>query len=155
MKITGKLESELKELERELRVELPREIKTALAMGDLRENAEYHAALERQSYVKARIGQIRTRLAEIAQIDLSKIPADRIGLGSKVDLLDMDEDKEHTWEFVLPELADPAEGRISLSSPLGRGFNGRREGDEIRVKVPSGLRTYEILSVTTIHQRED
>jgi len=155
MKVTAKLETELKALEHELRVELPKEIKVALAMGDLRENSEYHAALERQSYVKARIGQLRSRLAEIAQIDMSKIPRDRIGLGSRVELLDLAEETEHTWEFVLPEEADPSSGKISLLSPLGQGFNGRREGDEINVMVPAGKRSYEVLSVRTIHDIEE
>lgn len=154
MKFTAKLEADLKALERELRIELPKEIKKALAMGDLRENAEYHAALERQSYVKARIGQIRARLAELSQIDMTKIPKDRIGLGSLVEVLDTEEDKEFTWEFVLPEEADPEAGKISLSSPIGRGFNGRKEGDEIQVQVPAGRRLYEVLSVQTIHQRQ-
>ncbi len=155
MKLTAKLESDLRLLERELRVELPREIKKALAMGDLRENAEYHAALERQSFVKARIGQLQSRLAAISRIDKGEIPRDRIGLGSLVQVLDVDEDKEMTYEFVLPEEADPATGKVSFSSPLGRGFSGRQEGDELSIDVPSGRRSYEILSVKTIHEREE
>ncbi len=155
MKLTAKLESDLKQLEKELRVDLPREIKRALAMGDLRENAEYHAALERQSFVKARIGQLQSRLAEIARIDPGEIPRDRIGLGSLVQVLDVDEDREITYEIVLPEEADPANGKVSVASPLGRGFKGRREGEELSIDVPSGRRSYEILSVKTIHERED
>lgn len=154
MKLTAKLESDLKQLERELRVDLPKEIKKALAMGDLRENAEYHAALERQSYVKARIGQLQARLAEISRIDKNEIPRDRVGLGSIVEVLDLKDDKEQTFEFVLPEEADPESGKVSLSSPIGRGFSGRREGEEISIEVPSGRRSYEILSVKTIHERE-
>ncbi len=155
MKLTAKLESDLRQLEKELRVELPREIKKALAMGDLRENAEYHAALERQSFVKARIGQLQARLAEISRIDKAEIPRDRIGLGSVVQVLDVGEDKEITYELVLPEEADPASGKVSFSSPLGRGFSGRQEGDELSIDVPSGRRSYEILSVKTIHEREE
>lgn len=155
MKLTAKLESDLRQLEKELRVELPREIKKALAMGDLRENAEYHAALERQSFVKARIGQLQARLAEISRIDKAEIPRDRIGLGSLVQVLDVGEDKEITYELVLPEEADPASGKVSFSSPLGRGFSGRQEGDELSIDVPSGRRSYEILSVKTIHEREE
>ena len=154
MKAPEKLETELKSLEKELRIDLPKEIKKALAMGDLRENAEYHAALERQSYVKARIGQVRNRLAQISQINMNEIPHDRIGLGSRVEVLDVDEDREVTYEFVLPEEADPDHGKISLSSPIGRGFSGRREGDEISIAVPSGKRSYEILSIRTIHDAE-
>ena len=153
MDFKGKLASELKLLEHELRVELPKEIKKALAMGDLRENAEYHAALERQSFVKARIGQLKNRLAEISSINKDEIARDRIGLGSIAKVMDIDADKEVVYEFVLPEEADPANGKISLSSPLGRGFTGRVEGDEVTIQVPSGRRTYEVLSIQTIHDR--
>jgi transcription elongation factor GreA len=154
MNLKDKLQNELKSLQRELRVELPREIKRALAMGDLRENAEYQAALERQSYVKARIGQVQTRLSEVAHIRLDEIPTDRIGLGSVAEVLDVDEEKELTYEFVFPDEADPAHGKISLASPLGRGFSGRQVGDEVSIQVPSGRRTYEILSLKTIHERK-
>ena len=154
MKLKEKLENELKDLERELRVELPREIKRALAMGDLRENAEYHAALERQSYVKARIGQIRNRLGDLALIRLEEIPKDKVGLGSIVKVLDLDEDKEINYEFVLPDEADPPNGKVSINSPLGRGFSGRAVGDEVTIQVPSGRRTYEVISLQTIHERD-
>lgn len=154
LNLKNKLESELKDLERELRVELPQEIKKALAMGDLRENAEYHAALERQSYVKARIGQLRTRLGELALIRLDEIPRDRIGLGSIVKVLDLNEDKELSYEIVLADEADPAKGMISITSPLGKGFQGREVGDEVTIQVPSGRRIYEVLSLKTIHERE-
>jgi len=154
MDFKGKLESELKRLERELRVELPQEIKKALAMGDLRENAEYHAALERQSFVKARIGQLKSRLAEISAINIDEIARDKIGLGTIAKVQDLETDQEVTYEFVLPEAADPSSGKISLSSPLGRGFAGKVEGDEVSIQVPSGRRTYEVLSIQTIHERE-
>lgn len=154
MNFKAKLESELKRLEHELRVELPKEIKRALAMGDLRENAEYQAALERQSFVKARIGQIKVRLAEVSTINVDDIAKGKIGLGSIAKVMDLDGDKEITYEFVLPEEADPVEGKISLSSPLGRGFSGREEGDEVSIQVPSGRKTYEVLEVKTIHERE-
>jgi len=153
MQVKEKLQSELKLLEHELRVELPREIKKALAMGDLRENAEYHAALERQSYVKARIGQLKNRLAEISSINLDEISRDRIGLGTIAKVQDLETDKELTYEFVLPEEADPSTGKISLGSPLGQGFAGKEEGDEVTIQVPSGRRTYEVISIRTIHDR--
>ena len=102
----ARLEEELRQLEREFRIELPLEIKKALAMGDLRENAEYHAALERQSFVKARIGQLRGRLAELGLVNLSQIPKDRAGLGSSLTVHDLDHDTEITWELVVPEVAD-------------------------------------------------
>lgn len=152
--IKAKLEQELRALERELTVELPREIKTAVAMGDLRENAEYHAALERQRYVKARIGQLRTRLGELSSMNLDRIPKDRIGLGSHVCLLDLDTDAEVTFELVIPEMADLERGLVSVASPVGRGLMGRKGGDEVAIPVPSGTKRYEILEMTTIHARE-
>jgi len=154
LKAKEKLESELKSLERELRIELPREIKIALAMGDLRENAEYHAALERQSFVKARIGQIKIRLGELSEIRVEDISKDKIGLGSLLTVLDLKEDKEISYEIVLSDEADPANGKISITSPLGRGFVGKEPGDEVTIQVPSGLRNYEILTLKTIHERE-
>jgi len=153
LKVREKIEAELKSLERELRIELPQEIKKALAMGDLRENAEYHAALERQSFVKARIGQLKTRLGEVAQIRIEDISHDKVGLGSLLTVLDQKDDKEVAYEIVLSDEADPASGKISITSPLGRGFVGKEVGDEVKIQVPSGLRSYEILSLKTIHER--
>ena len=112
--IKSLLGTELKQLEHEFRVELPREIKTAVAMGDLRENAEYHAALERQSYVRARIRQLRERLAALSAINLDQLPRDRAGLGSNLLLLDLDTDEEVRYELVVPELADPERERLSI-----------------------------------------
>jgi transcription elongation factor GreA len=149
-----KLTGELRTLERELRVELPKEIKTAMAMGDLRENAEYHAALERQSYVKARIGQLRQRLGELGTIDLSRIPTDRVGLGSTVTVYDLDAREESTYELVLPELADLGLGLISVASPIGRGLIDRREGEQVSIAIPSGTRRLEILELRTVHQKQ-
>src|SRR6267142_5415081 len=125
LKVKEKLEAELKSLERELRIELPQEIKRALAMGDLRENAEYHAALERQSFVRARIGQLKTRLGEVSQIRVEDIARDKVGLGSLFTVLDLNEDRQLEYEIVLSDEADPASGKISITSPLGRGFTGR------------------------------
>jgi len=149
--IREKLETELRSLERELRVELPREIRTAVALGDLRENAEYRAALERQSFVQARIGQLRERLTLLTSINLGQIPRDRAGLGSKLTLRDLDSGGEHCYELVFPELADLDAGLISIASPIGRGLVGRREGDEVAVDVPAGRKRYEILELRTIH----
>ena len=152
--VVSKLTQELRALERELRVELPREIQTALAMGDLRENAEYHAALERQSYVKARIGQLRERLSELGKLDLGQISRDRVGLGSRVTLLDLDSDEEITYELVIPEMSDLGTGLISIASPIGRGLVGRRRGDEVEIKIPSGSKSFEVLELETLHDRE-
>lgn len=149
----ARLEGELRQLERELRIELPQEIKKALAMGDLRENAEYHAALERQSFVKARIGQLRERLTELGMMNLSQVPRDRAALGSSLTVLDLDHDLEITWELVVPEVADLDRGLISIASPIGRGLVGKRAGDEVVVQIPAGQRRFEVLVLRTVHDK--
>jgi len=151
--IKDRLTTELKALEHEFRVELPREIKTAVAMGDLRENAEYHAALERQAFVRARIGQLRERLGTLNSINMSLLPKDRAGLGSKVTLLDLDHDIEVTYELVFPELADLDSGLISIASPIGKSLVGKQEGDEMTIRTPSGEKRFELLGLETAHQR--
>lgn len=152
--VKDRLSNELKALEYELRVELPREIKTAVAMGDLRENAEYHAALERQSFVKTRVAELRTRLGELNLISADQIPRDRVGLGSVVTLLDLDTDEEVVYELVVPELSDLAKGLISVASPIGKGILGKAQGEELEVAIPSGKKRYELLEFRTIHDRE-
>jgi transcription elongation factor GreA len=152
--VRDKLEVELHALERELTVDLPREIKTAVAMGDLRENAEYHAALDRQRYVRARIGQLRTRLGELGTMNLAKIPKDRVGLGSTIVMIDLQTDTEITYELVIPELADLEKGLVSMASPIGRGLMGRKDGETVTIEVPSGRKRYEILEVRTIHDKK-
>jgi len=123
-------------------------------MGDLRENAEYHAALERQSYVKAKIGNIKKRLTEISMIKLEALPRDRVGLGSTVVLFDMKEEKEIRYDLVFADDADVSRGHVSISSPIGKGLSGRREGDEVTIQVPSGVKRFEIVSLRTVHQKE-
>ena len=153
--IKQKLGEELKALEHEFRVELPKEIRTAVAMGDLRENSEYKAALERQAYVRARISQLRERLASLNTLSLNQIPSDRTGLGSKVTLLDLDSDEEISYQLVFPEVADLDNGLISVASPIGRSLMGRSEGDQVRVEIPSGTRRFEILELQTVHDQQD
>jgi transcription elongation factor GreA len=148
---TKKLQAEIAALQNELRVQLPREILKARAHGDLSENAEYHAAKERQRYVDARLSQLKTRLAEFSMVDLSKIPHDRAGLGSIVVVMDIDKDEETTYHLVTSEVADVTAGRISTSSPIGRGLIGKKEGDVVKIQIPGGVREMEVLSVTTIH----
>jgi transcription elongation factor GreA len=150
--IKERLQTELEELETELRVHLPKEIKRALEFGDLRENAEYRAALDRQEVVKARIGQLRQRLSEIASIDLSKVPRDRIAYGSVVVLYDAERNEEVTYRLVTAEESDPQAGLISTTSPVGRSLMGKEEGDEVKVKTPAGSRSFEIRSLVTIHE---
>jgi len=152
--IRAKLEEELKALEWELKVELPREIKTAVAMGDLRENAEYHAALDRQRYVKARIGQLRTRLSELGTMNMDRIPRDRAALGSTVTLLDLDSDAEVTYELVIPEMADLEKGLVSIASPIGKGIVGKKAGDQAVIDVPAGKKRFEVLEIRTIHDKK-
>jgi len=151
--VRAKLEEELRLLERELTVELPREIKTAVAMGDLRENAEYHAALDRQRFVRARIGQLRTRLSELGTMNLDRIPKDRIGLGSTILIVDLEIDAEITYELVIPEMADLEKGLVSIASPIGRGLVGRKAGETVAIEVPSGKKRFEIVEMKTIHDK--
>ena len=149
--VRQKLQQELNELDEELHVHLPREIKRAKEFGDLRENAEYHAALARQQYVQARMRQLRQRLSELSSIDLSKIPHDRAAYGSTLVLYDSEREEEVTYRLVTPEESDPAAGLISTTSPVGRSLMGREEGDEVKVTTPSGSRNFEIKKLTTMH----
>lgn len=153
--IREKLKNELEQLDEELNHKLPKEIQKAREFGDLRENAEYKAAMERQSMVQARIYQIRQRLSEMESIDINKLPKDRIAYGSKVVLYDLDRDEKVTYKLVTSEESDPDNGLISTSSPIGQALMGREEGDEIKVKTPKGLRNFEISRLTTIHEQKD
>jgi transcription elongation factor GreA len=146
-----KLEDEIAALDLELRVELPREISKARAHGDLSENAEYHAAKERQGIVNMRLGQLRARLRELSMIDMSRIPRDRVGLGSTVTVLDLTKDEEVTYQLLTSEEADVAQGRISTTSPIGRALLGKRVGDTVKVMIPGGTREMEITQLVTIH----
>jgi transcription elongation factor GreA len=146
-----KLQEEIAALEYELRNELPKEILKARAHGDLSENAEYHAAKERQGYVNARLGQLQARMREFSMIDLSKIPRDRVGLGSHVVVLDLNKSEEQAYDLVTSEEADAPSGKISTSSPIGRGLLGKRVGDTVKIQIPGGMREMEILSLVTIH----
>ncbi|HUA21606.1 MAG TPA: transcription elongation factor GreA [Bryobacteraceae bacterium] len=146
-----KLEEEIAALDIELRIDLPREIAKARAHGDLSENAEYHAAKERQGMVNARLGQLRARLRELSMIDMSRIPRDRVGLGSSVTVLDLSKDEEITYRLVTSEEANVNEGRISTTSPIGRGLLGKQVGDTVKVQIPGGVREMEIIQLVTIH----
>ncbi len=146
-----KLQDEINALEYEMHVELPKEILKARAHGDLSENAEYHAAKERQGFVNARLGQLRKRLSDVAMIDFTKIPRDKVGLGSTVVVLDTKRDEEVTYQLVTSEEADAAKGNISTTSPIGRALLNKAVGDEVKVQSPGGLKELEILKLTTIH----
>src|SRR5487761_1870088 len=146
-----KLKEEIAALEQEFRIELPREILKARAHGDLKENAEYHAAKERQGMVNARLNQLNGRLRELSMIDMSKIPHDRIGLGSTVVVFDIDKDEKIRYKLVTSEEVDVAKGMISTSSPIGRGLLGKRVGDSVRIQIPDGVREMEVVELKTIH----
>ena len=147
-----KLQEEIAALENELRIELPKEILKARAHGDLSENAEYHAAKERQGYVNARLGQLHARLRDISMVDMTKIPRDRVGLGSTVTVLDVNKDETIRYKLVTSEDVDVSKGMISTSSPIGRGLLGKQVGDSVRIQIPGGVREMEIIELITIHQ---
>lgn len=152
MDIKKKLQGEIAALEYELHVDLPKEILRARSHGDLSENAEYHAAKDRQGFVNARLNQLKKRLAEMSMVDFSKIPHDRVGLGSIVTVLDTKREEEIAYNLVTSEEADAANGKISTTSPIGRALLGKEVGDVVRVNSPGGLKELEILKLTTIHE---
>jgi len=147
------LEEERKKLDQEFRVELPKEIERARQLGDLSENAEYHMALQRQQYVKARLRQLQERIAALSTINLNAIPKDKAAYGSKLKLLDLDKDEEIEIRLVTHEEADIAKGLYSVQSPVGKAMIGKRDGDEVVVETPGGKRNFEIISLKTIHEQ--
>ena len=148
--IVKRFEDEINELERELKTQLPKEIQRARELGDLRENAEYQAAKERQTYVNARIGMLRRRMNEIAMMNMDRIPHGKAGFGSTVTLREST-GQDVVYQLVMPEDADGDKGLISTSSPIGRAILNREEGDEIAVTTPAGARSFEIIKLVTIH----
>jgi transcription elongation factor GreA len=147
------LEDELKKLDHELRIDLPKEIDRARQLGDLSENAEYHMALQRQQYVKARVLQLQQRIAALANVNLSSIPKDKAAYGSILKLFDVDKEEELEVRLVTQEEADAPKGLYSVQSPIGKALLGRREGDEISVQTPGGKRTFEVIQLRTIHEQ--
>lgn len=154
LNIRAKLEKEIAQFEHELSIELPAELKRAVALGDLSENAEYHMAKQRQEFVNARLGQLKKRLAELSLVNLANIPRDRASYGSIVVLLDLDKDEEIEYRLVTSEEADVAKGRISTSSPIGRGLLGKQPGDEVRIQTPGGVKEFEVRKLKTIYERD-
>ena len=149
--IKKKLEEQIRQLEYELTTELPAEIKKAVALGDLSENAEYHMAKQRQVFVNARLGQLKKRMAELALVNLANIPADRVGFGSTVVVFDTTKDEQLTYKLVTSEESDVAQGLISTTSPIGRALVGKRIGEMATVVTPNGKRELEVLKLSTIH----
>jgi transcription elongation factor GreA len=149
-RLIKKFEEEIHALDRELKLELPREIKRARELGDLRENAEYHAAKERQRLVESRISMLQRRVSEIALINVDRIPSDRAGFGSTLHVVEST-GEAMVFQLVMPEDADAAKGLISTTSPIGRAFLNREPGDTIKVATPGGSREFEIVKLVTIH----
>jgi transcription elongation factor GreA len=149
--IKKKLQEEINVLEHELSYELPRELKKAVALGDLSENAEYHMAKQRQEFVKARLRQLGKRMADLALINMDNIPRDRVGLGSTVKIYDSSKNAEVEYKLVTSEESDVASGKISTSSPIGRALLNKKVGDSATVVTPNGNREMEVLTLKTIH----
>ena len=149
-RLIKKFEDEIATLNHELKLELPKEIKRARELGDLRENAEYQAAKERQRLVEARISMLQKRVSEIALINIDRIPADRAGFGSTLDVIESNGDKL-TYQLVMPEDADAPKGLISTTSPIGRALINKEPGDSVKVVTPGGQREFEIVKLITIH----
>jgi transcription elongation factor GreA len=152
--IKQKLSEEVGRLNHELSVTLPDALKRALANGDLRENGDYHAALERQGFVQARLSHLRSRLAKLSQVDLSKIPTDRVGLGSRVTVEDVATKTREKYELVISDAMDFDGEQISVASPLGQGLLGKRVGDIAVVQLPAGVRKLKLLGFTTFYEQQ-
>src|SRR5271168_5304538 len=151
-KIKKKLQDEIDQLSHELNVELPKEIAVARAHGDLSENAEYKYAKERQGYVNARIGQLKVRMGDLGMLNLTNIPKDRSGYGSRLIVLDLQRSIEVEYKLVSSEEADVEKGMISTTSPIGRALLNRKVGDEVQVATPAGKKEFEIVRLATIHE---
>ncbi|HTK29016.1 MAG TPA: transcription elongation factor GreA [Vicinamibacterales bacterium] len=152
-RLIRKFEEEIAALDRELKLELPKEIKRARELGDLRENAEYAAAKERQRLVEARISMLQRRVSEIALLNVDRIPTDRAGFGSTLHVVESTGEKL-VFQLVMPEDADATKGMISTTSPIGRAFLNREPGDSVKVVTPGGMRQFEIEKLVTIHDSE-
>lgn len=151
--ITERLEGEIEKLTRELNVELPDRISKAVELGDLKENAEYKSALERQQFVQARIEHLSQRLSELSKIDVKSMPADRIGFGSRVTIFDQTMGQEMTFTLVAGDFMDLDGGQVSMASPIGQGLKGARAGEQVTIHLPVGERTYEIREVLTLPEQ--
>ena len=152
--VKKKLLEEIKALEHELTHELPKEIKKAAALGDLSENAEYHMAKQRQVFVNARLGQLKKRMGDLALVNLTNIPKDRIAFGSIIEVFDITKDEKIEYTLVTSEESDVSKGKISTTSPIGKSLMGKKVGDVVEVVTPTGKRELEILKLSTIHDQE-
>ena len=153
--IIKKLDAELLTSQKELQVDIPKAILTAREHGDLKENAEYKAAKERQTFLQARISLLQKRISDVTSLDIEKIPKDRSGLGSTLFLTDIKTGKEKQFHLVFPEDVDPDAGKISPGSPVGKALMGKQKGDEVMVLLPEQKIEYEVINVTTIHDNSE
>jgi len=153
--VKKKLAEEIHLLEHELNHELPLELKKAVAMGDLSENAEYHMAKQRQEFVRARLGQLKKRMGDLSLMNLANIPHDRAALGSTLLVFDSTKDEKISYKLVTSEESDVAKGLISTSSPIGRALMGKKVGDTTIVVTPNGNRELEVLKLTTMHDEAE
>jgi transcription elongation factor GreA len=151
--IKERLEAEIEKLTHELNVELPDRISKAVELGDLKENAEYKSALERQQFVQARIEHLSSRLSELSKIDVTSMPADRVGFGSRVTILVKGLDEEMTFTLVAGDFMDLDGGQVSMASPIGQGLKGARKGEEVTIQLPVGERVYEVKELVTLPQQ--
>ncbi|MDB4886776.1 MAG: transcription elongation factor GreA/GreB protein [Gemmatimonadetes bacterium] len=150
-----KLGEEVEKLQFELNVTLPSEIRRAVEMGDLKENSEYKAALERQQFVRARLSQLRERLSKLSSIDVTQIATDAVGLGSKVVTKDEKTGLSETYDMVFGDALEFQEGQVTMSSPIGRALLGKKVGEEVILKLPSMIRRLRITDLKTIHQLKE
>jgi len=146
-----KMAREVEQLQHELNVTLPNEIRKAVELGDLRENSEYKAALERQQFVQARLGQLTVRLSKLANIDMSQIPPDKVGLGSRVVVRDEKTREKEVYHLVFGDAVELEEGHVTMSSPIGRALLGKAGGDEIVLRLPQSTRRLTLVELATIH----
>ncbi len=153
-KLIKKLKEEIEKLEKELMVDIPRELQKAIAQGDISDNAEYQSAKERQFYLSARVAQLKERLTTLSMMNLNDIPQDKVAYGSKVYLKDVKTGEEVVYKLVFPEEVDVSKGKISIASPIGKKLLGKEEGMEVEIPVPSGIKKFEILKLVTIHDSE-
>jgi transcription elongation factor GreA len=150
--IKAKISGEIEKLTHELTVDLPLAIRKAVELGDLRENADYKSALERQQFVQARLNQLTQRMIELSKIDVKNIPTDRAGFGSRLRLKNLDDGHEAEYTITAGDYMDLDAGHVSMASPLGRGLLGATPGDEIHIQLPGGERRFQVLELTTLHE---
>ncbi len=151
--IRAKIENEISDLMRELKVDLPQRIKIAMEHGDLRENAEFKAAKERQGFVEARLNHLTMRMTDLSKIDVTQMAYDKVGFGSTVTIHDIDMGEDFTFTITVGDFIDLDGGQVSLASPIGRGLLGTREGEEVTIQLPAGERRYKVVDLTTLPQQ--